>query len=91
MRVMTRRREELLKRLVRWAGDPVIVQDALRDINSEGNREPNVGDLVKRIVFLKRTGRVLPPANGVGEIAVRRRGLKMRRSRLVASKKFKRR
>jgi hypothetical protein len=53
MAVMTRRHEDLLDQLVELAGDPLIVQRALRDLNAELEEPPKLEQLVRRILELK--------------------------------------
>ena len=53
MTVMTRKQEELLDQLIGIAGDPLIVQRALRDLNAELSEPPTLEQLVRRIVELK--------------------------------------
>jgi hypothetical protein len=50
---MTREQERLLRQLVELAGDPVIVQDALKQLAEEEN--PTLEKLVRRILELKRS------------------------------------
>lgn len=53
MTVLTRKREKLLDQLVDLAGDPLVVQRALRELNSELNSPPSVEQIVRRILKLK--------------------------------------
>lgn len=53
MKVLSRKREALLRRLVEFAGDPVIVQDALRDLTLGSAGRPSMEQLVSRIAELK--------------------------------------
>lgn len=53
MTVLTKKRERLLDQLVELAGDPLIVQEALRELNSELATPPNVEQIVRRILELK--------------------------------------
>ena len=53
MRVLTREQERLLRRLIDLAGDPVIVQDALKQLAHE-EEEPSLEKLVQRILELKK-------------------------------------
>jgi hypothetical protein len=60
MTVLTKKRERLLDQLVELAGDPLIVQEALRELNSEHATPPNVEQIVRRILELKeREGQAL--------------------------------
>jgi hypothetical protein len=53
MTALTRKREALLEQLIELAGDPLIVQRALRELNSELPAPPTVEQLVRRIFELK--------------------------------------
>jgi hypothetical protein len=53
LQTMTREQERLLRQLVELAGDPVIVQDALKQLAEEEN--PTLEKLVRRILELKRS------------------------------------
>ena len=53
MTVMTRAHEALLERLIQLAGDPLIVQSALRQLNAELEGPPTVEALIRRILELK--------------------------------------
>lgn len=62
MTVLTRKREELLDRLIEMAGDPLIVQMALRELNSELKSPPSVEQVIRRILELKeREGAAVQP------------------------------
>ena len=50
---LTRKREALLDQLIELAGDPLIVQRALRELNSELSEPPTIEQLVRRIFELK--------------------------------------
>ena len=66
MRVMTSEQEELLSKLVQFAGDPVIVQEALRELNSAAEDPPTVEKILQKIVALKgeREKRAIPAVVG---------------------------
>lgn len=50
MTVLTRDREDLLERLIALAGDAEIVQQALRELNSEFGHAPTIDEVVRRIL-----------------------------------------
>jgi hypothetical protein len=50
MTVMTRKSEALLDQLVAIAGDPLIVEEALRALNEESAEPPEMRDIVRRIL-----------------------------------------
>ena len=53
MTILTRKREALLEQLIELAGNPLIVQQALRELNSELSEPPTVEQIVRRIFQLK--------------------------------------
>lgn len=61
MTVLSGRREDLLEQLVQLAGDPFIVEQALRELNAELSEPPTVEQLVERILQL-RVAESSPPA-----------------------------
>lgn len=54
MTVLSGRREDLLEHLVRLAGDPFLVERALRELNAELPDPPTVEQVVERILTLRR-------------------------------------
>lgn len=54
MTVMTRKQEALLDQLVAIAGDPEIVERALRSLNEESASPPDMRALVRRILELRQ-------------------------------------
>ena len=53
MTILTRKREEVLDRLIELAGDPLIVQRALAELNAELDEAPTVEMVAVRILELK--------------------------------------
>lgn len=53
MTVLSGRREDLLEHLVRLAGDPFLVEQALRELNAELPDPPTVEQVVERILTLR--------------------------------------
>lgn len=53
MRMMTRKQERLLHELVTFAGGPLVVQEALAQLNDELGRPPTLEQLVRRISQLR--------------------------------------
>ena len=53
MTVMTRKREALLDQLIALAGDPQIVEEALRTLNENASRPPTMREIVRRILELR--------------------------------------
>lgn len=54
MTVMTRKHEELLDQLMAVAGDPVIVQEALRSLNEDGSQPSDMRAVIRRILEIKQ-------------------------------------
>lgn len=54
MTVMTRKSEALLDQLVAIAGDPSIVQEALRELNEESAKPPEMREIVRRILEIRQ-------------------------------------
>jgi hypothetical protein len=54
MTVMTRKRKALLEQLITVAGDPTIVEQALRSLNEEGPNPPDMRALVRRILEIRQ-------------------------------------
>ena len=53
MTVMTRKREALLDQLISVAGDPTIVEQALRSLNEEAHEPPDMRAIVRRILEIR--------------------------------------
>lgn len=53
MTVMTKKREELLDQLLAVAGDPALVEEALRSLNERGSKPPTMRDIIRRILEIK--------------------------------------
>jgi hypothetical protein len=53
MTVMSRNQEDLLRRLVAFAGDAVIVQKALHQLNEELESPPTLDQVLVKILQLK--------------------------------------
>jgi len=53
MELLTKDQERLLERLIELAGDPLIVQEALRRIVAE-EAEPTLDDLIRKILALRK-------------------------------------
>lgn len=53
MTILTRKREEVLDRLIELAGDPLIVQQALAELNAELEEAPSLESVALRILKLK--------------------------------------
>ena len=53
MTILTRKREEVLDRLIELAGDPLIVQRALAELNAELEQAPSLELVALRILKLK--------------------------------------
>jgi len=51
---MTKKSEALLDQLVAVAGDPVIVEEALRSLNQEASEPPKMRDIIRRILEIKQ-------------------------------------
>lgn len=54
MTVMTRKSEALLDQLVAIAGDSAIVEEALRALNEESAKPPEMRDIVRRILEIRQ-------------------------------------
>jgi len=52
MQAMTREQEELLRRLVELAGNPVVVQTALKELSSETD-SPDLEALIRKIIQVR--------------------------------------
>ena len=61
MTVMSRAQEGILQKLIEFAGDPVIVQDALRDLKAD-ETAPTLEQVLFRILQLKRERGLLEEA-----------------------------
>lgn len=53
MTVMTRQQEELLNRLIELAGDPAVVEEALRTAAAGSNDPPTIREVVRAILEIK--------------------------------------
>jgi hypothetical protein len=64
MTVMTKKREALLDQLIAVAGDPILVEQALRSLNEESATPPTMREIIRRILELrhKRNEVELAPA-----------------------------
>lgn len=67
MTVMTRKKERLLDYLIGVAGDPLIVQRALRELNAELTRTPTAEDVLRRIFEIRTEAARSTVAAGVAE------------------------
>jgi hypothetical protein len=54
MTVLTRKREALLDQLIGLAGDPTLVERAIRELNEESGSPPTMPQIVRRILVLKQ-------------------------------------
>ena len=63
MTVLTCKQETLLDQLIELAGNPLIVQQALRELNGELSEPPTVEQLVRRIFSLKTAAVRMGPAS----------------------------
>lgn len=52
--VMTKKHEALLDQLMSVAGDPAIVEEALRSLNEEAVQSPNMRAVIRRILEIKQ-------------------------------------
>ena len=52
--VMTRKRRALLDQLIAVAGDPTIVEQALRSLNEEASEPPDMRAIVRRILEIRK-------------------------------------
>lgn len=55
MRVLSSDQEKLLSMLIELAGDPVTLQDALKELADEAPEDQTLKDLVRKIVELRNT------------------------------------
>lgn len=53
MTAMTRKQEALLRQLVAVAGDPEIVEEALRTLNEESGSADDMRKIVRRILEIR--------------------------------------
>lgn len=53
MTIMTRGEEQMLQRLVAFAGDPVILEDALVELRDELPTPPTLDELLRKIVKIR--------------------------------------
>jgi hypothetical protein len=51
---MTKKSEALLDQLVAVAGDPVIVEEALKSLNQEAAEPPKLREIIRRILEIKQ-------------------------------------
>lgn len=51
---MTKKSEALLDQLIAVAGDPVIVEEALRSLNQEASEPPKLPEIIRRILEIKQ-------------------------------------
>lgn len=54
MTILTRKKEALLEQLTAVAGDPDIVEEALRSLNEESASPPELRDIVRRILEIRQ-------------------------------------
>ncbi|MEO6331587.1 MAG: hypothetical protein ABIP09_03395 [Gemmatimonadaceae bacterium] len=54
MAVMTKKHEALLDQLMSVAGDPAIVEEALRSLNEEAVQSSDLGAVIRRILEIKQ-------------------------------------
>ncbi len=67
MTVMTRKQERLIDRLVAFAGDPVILQEALEVARSTEKAPPELPELLRVILELRdKHGRGRPSREEIG-------------------------
>lgn len=66
MTIMTRGEEQMLQRLVAFAGDPVILEDALAQLRDELTAPPTLDELLRKIVKLREERNLgIPELNAV--------------------------
>ena len=63
MTVMSREQVAFMHELVKLAGDPVIVENAMREVTGSGMRSATFEDLIRKIVELRDT-RIGPQPEG---------------------------
>lgn len=62
MTIVSRDEERVVRRLVEFAGDPLIVEEALQDLRQELDAPPSLAQLLKKILELRdQRGLGLPP------------------------------
>lgn len=54
MTVMTKKQEDLLDQLIAIAGEPELVEEALRSLNEESAAPPDLRAVVRRILELRQ-------------------------------------
>lgn len=54
MTVMTKKSEALLDQLTAVAGDPDIVEEALRSLNEESSEPPELREIVRRMLEIRQ-------------------------------------
>lgn len=61
MTVMTKKSAALLDQLTAVAGDPDIVEEALRSLNEESSQAPDLREIIRRILEIRqRRAEVVP-------------------------------